>query len=140
MFLLDTNVLSELRKTKSGRADANVVAWARNVDPNLTYVSAITVHEIEIGALIMDRRDPHQGNVFRGWLENDVLPAFRGRILPVDTLVARISASFHVPDPAPFHDAMIGATAKAHDLTLVTRNIADFQRCGVSLLNPWLPH
>jgi toxin FitB len=139
MFLLDTNVVSELRKIRSGRADPKVVAWVRNVDPNLTYVSAITVHEIEIGALIMERRDPNQGITFRGWLENDVLPAFRGRVLPVDTLIARISASFHVPDPAPFHDAMIGATAKAHDFTLVTRNTADFRRCGIPLLNPWQP-
>lgn len=137
MFLLDTNVVSELRKIRLGRADKNVAQWADSLDPADLFLSAITVQELEIGVLMVERRDPSQGAVFRTWLEGYVLPAFAGRILSVDTAVAQRSASLHVPDPRPFRDSLIAATALVHGMTIVTRNVADFQSSGVSILNPW---
>ena len=137
MFLLDTNVVSELRKIRFGRADKNVEQWADSVDAVDLYVSAITVQELEVGVLLAERRDPPQGVIFRAWLESHVLPAFAGRILPVDTAVAQRCAALHVPDPRPAMDSLIAATALVHGMTLVTRNVADFQSSGVVLLNPW---
>lgn len=137
MFLLDTNVVSELRKIRLGRADANVARWADSVDAADLYLSAITVQELEIGVLLAQRRDPQQGAIFRTWLNRQVLPAFAGRILPVDTAVARRSAGLHVPDPRPLSDGLIAGTALVHGMTVVTRNIGDFAPMGVALLNPW---
>lgn len=137
MFLLDTNVVSELRKIRLGRADANVARWADGVDAADLYLSAITVQELEIGVLLAQRRDPQQGAIFRTWLDRQVLPAFAGRILPVDTAVARRSAGLHVPDPRPLSDGLIAGTALVHGMTVVTRNIGDFAPMGVALLNPW---
>lgn len=137
MLLLDTNVVSELRRVRLGKADANVAAWAETVDAADLYVSAITVQEIEIGILLAERRDPEQGRIFRIWLDRHVLPAFAGRILPVDTEVALRSARLHVPDPRPIRDGLIAATALVHGLTVVTRNVADFAPTGVRTLNPW---
>lgn len=137
MFLLDTNVVSELRKIRLGRADANVARWADSVDAADLYLSAITVQELEIGVLLAQRRDPQQGAIFRTWLDRQVLPAFAGRILPVDTAVARRSAGLHVPDPRPLSDGLIAGTALVHGMTVVTRNVGDFAPMGVALLNPW---
>jgi predicted nucleic acid-binding protein len=137
MFLLDTNVISELRKVRLGRADKNVAQWADSVDAIDLYLSAITIQELELGVLLVERREPTQGAIFRTWLENHVLPAFSGRILPVDIAVAQRCALLHVPDPRPAMDSLIAATALVHGLTLVTRNVADFQSSGVVLLNPW---
>lgn len=137
MFILDTNVVSELRKIRLGRADPQVALWADSVDSVDLYVSAITVQELEIGVLLAERRDPRQGALFRAWLDNHVLPAFAGRILPVDTAVALRSAKLHVPDPRPVRDCLIAATALVHGLTVVTRNTVDFEATGVPLLNPW---
>jgi toxin FitB len=139
MYLLDTNVVSELRKVHSGRADSNVAKWADGVDASNLYLSAITVQELEIGVLLAERRDAVQGAVLRTWLERQVLPAFMGRILPVTTDVARRSARLHVPDPQPLRDGLIAATALTHSMTLVTRNLVDFTPTGVPTLNPWLP-
>lgn len=137
MFVLDTNVVSELRKIRLGRADKCVAQWADSVDSVDLYLSAITVQELEIGVLLAERRDPPQGAIFRVWLDSHVLPAFAGRILPVDTAVARRSAKLHVPDPRPVRNCLIAATALVHGMTVVTRNIADFEPSSVPLLNPW---
>jgi len=137
MWILDTNVVSELRKVRLGRADARVAVWADSVEPVDLYLSAITVQELEIGVLLVERRDPTQGAVFRAWLNTQVLPAFADRILPVDTAVAQCSAKLHVPNPRPVRDGLIAATALVHGMTIVTRNVADFEPCGVRLLNPW---
>jgi hypothetical protein len=137
MFLLDTNVVSELRKIRLGRADKNVARWADSVDAADLYLSAITVQELEMGVLLVERRDPPQGAIFRSWFESHVLPAFAGRILPVDTAVAQRCAALHVPDPRPAMDSLIAATAIVHGMTLVTRNVADFQSSGVIIINPW---
>jgi predicted nucleic acid-binding protein len=101
------------------------------------FLSAITIQELEIGVLLVMRRDPEQGSIFQTWLDDRVLPAFAGRVLPVDTTVACRSAAFHVPNPGPFRDSLIAATALVHKMTLVTRNVADFQLFGVPLINPW---
>jgi predicted nucleic acid-binding protein len=137
MFLLDTNVISELRKAGDGKADANVVAWLTSVDATTIYLSAITLMEIELGILRVGRRDPSQGARLRTWMDQHILPEFADRTLPVDTAVALRCAPLHVPDPRPERDAFIAATALAHSMTVVTRNIADFAPTGVPLLNPW---
>jgi predicted nucleic acid-binding protein len=137
MFLLDTNVISELRKVRAGRADCNVATWARTVPAASLFLSAIVVQELEIGILLAERRNPRQGAILRAWLDEHVLPAFSERILPVDTAVARRSAALYVPDPRPIRDGLIAATALVHGMTVVTRNVADFVPTGVSVLNPW---
>jgi toxin FitB len=135
MYLLDTNVLSELRRRD--RTDPKVAAWADDIDAGDLFLSAITILEIEAGTLMVQRRDEAQGAMLRAWIDGKVLPAFAGRILPVDTVVAQRCARLHVPDPRAERDALIAATALAHRLTVATRNIADFQAMGVGLLNPW---
>jgi predicted nucleic acid-binding protein len=137
MFLLDANVVSELRKVRSGRADANVVAWSRETPGTSLYLSVIVIQELEIGVLQIERRDAPQGALLRAWLEDHVLPVFANRILPVDVAVARRSAELHAPDARPYRDSLILATALVHGMTLVTRNVADFDGCGVPILNPW---
>ncbi len=135
MFLLDTNVLSELRRRD--RTDPKVAAWADGVHPGDLFLSAITILEIEAGTLMLQRRDQRQGAMLRAWIDDKVLPAFEGRILPVDTAVAQRCARLHVPDPRAERDALIAATARVHRLTVATRKIADFQAMGVALLDPW---
>ncbi len=137
MFLLDTNVISELRKAGDGKADANVVAWLSSVDATTFYLSVVTLMEIELGILRVERRDPPRGARLRAWMDHHVLPEFADRILSVDTAVALRCAPLHVPDPRPERDAFIAATALAHGMTVVTRNLADFAPTGVPLLNPW---
>lgn len=135
MFLLDTNVLSELRR--EDRADVHVAAWARSVDHLQIYLSAITILEIEAGTLLLARRDAQQGRVLRTWIDGQVLPAFDGRILAVDTAVAQRCAQLHVPDRRAERDALIAATALVHRLKVVTRNAADFMPMGLDPINPW---
>jgi len=137
MYLLDTNVVSELRKVQAGRADERVARWAGVVEAKDLFLSAICVQELEIGVLRAEHRDAAQGSLLRAWLETRVLPAFAGRILAVDTAVARASARLHVPDPRPVRDALIAATALVHGMTVATRNVGDFSPTGVPIVNPW---
>ena len=137
MYLLDTNVVSELRKAKSGKADKNVIAWAESIPVINLHLSVITILEIETGILLVERRDPAQGAVLRSWLNSHVFPAFSGRILAVDVSVAQCCAKLHVPDPRSDRDAIIAATALIHGMTVVTRNTDDFESTGVKILNPW---
>lgn len=137
MYLLDTNVVSELRKVRSGKASPNVAAWAETVETEELYLSVISIQELEIGVLLCQRRDPTQGARLLSWLDNHVLPAFAGRILPVDTAVARRSAKLHIPDPRPVRDALIAATGLVHGMAVVTRNLSDFVPTGVQIINPW---
>lgn len=136
MFLLDTNVLSELRRPDW--ANAGVVAWAAETDPVDLFVSAITLFEIEVGAALVARRDPAQGLLLRAWIDGHVMPTFKDRTLPVDAAVAQRCARLHVPDRQPQNDSLIAATALVHRLTLVTRNTRDFEPMRVPILNPWL--
>jgi toxin FitB len=137
MYVLDTNVVSELRKAKAGKADPKVTAWARAVPASHLYVSAVTVLELETGILLLERRDPNQGYLLRTWMNEHVLPAFAGRVLPVDTAVAQQCARLHVPDRRADRAALIAATALVHGMTVVTRNLDDFDPMGVRLLDPW---
>lgn len=137
MFVLDTNVVSELRKVRFGKADANVAAWAQAVDAAALFVSAITILELELGVLLIERKDAVQGAMLRAWLDLQVLPEFAGRTLPVNSAVAQRCARLHVPDKRGERDALIAATALVHGMTVVTRNLADFRPTGVNLLNPW---
>jgi predicted nucleic acid-binding protein len=135
MFLLDTNVISELRRPE--RANRNVAAWAGAFPAASFFLSVISILEIEIGALQLSRKDSAQGTVLRAWIDEQILPHFGGRVLPVDTSLAQRCARLHVPDPRSERDALIAATALVHSLTVVTRNTADFASAGVALLNPW---
>ncbi|MBV6272973.1 type II toxin-antitoxin system VapC family toxin [Alcaligenaceae bacterium CGII-47] len=139
MYLLDTNVLSELRKAGDGRADPHVIKWLSSVDAANLYISAITTMELEIGILRIERRDPTQGARLRTWFSAQVLPEFAERTLAVDTQVAVRCARLHVPDPRAERDALIAATALVHSMTVVTRNTADFGATGAQLINPWIP-
>lgn len=136
MHLLDTNVLSELRKSER-TADPQVRAWVAARRPSALFLSVVTVLEVEIGIARLERRDRHQAQAIRAWLEEDVLGSFAGRFLPVDLAVARRAARLHVPDPSPERDALIAATAIEHDLSVVTRNVADFESMGVAIVDPW---
>lgn len=138
MFILDTNVVSELRKAKAGKADNNVTAWAMSVMPASLFLSSITILELELGVLLIERRDPEQGAILRNWMDGHVLPAFAGRVLAVDTAVAQCCARLHVPDPRADRDAIIAATAIVHGMTVVTRNVADFSLINVQVFNPWV--
>jgi predicted nucleic acid-binding protein len=137
MYLLDTNVVSEARKIGDGRSDMNVARWLAAQDAATLFISVVTVMELEIGVKRIERRDEAQGLLLRTWLTDKVIPAFSGRILPIDLETARICASLHVPDPRAERDALIAATALAKRLTVVTRNLSDFQKTGVRLLDPW---
>jgi len=137
MFILDTNVVSELRKIRLGKANENVAKWADSVIAADLYLSVITIQELEIGVLLAERKDPTQGSVLRIWMDNHVLPAFDGRILAVCTSVALRSAVLNVPDYRPVRDGLIAATALVHGMTVVTRNVADFEPTGARTFNPW---
>lgn len=138
MYLLDTNVISELRKFAAGTADTLVSAWVRNTPTPTLFTSVICIHELEHGVLMAERSDPAKGEVLRQWLDGSVIPAFAHRMLGIDLAVVRQAARLHVPNPAPFRDALIGATALVHRLVVVTRNVRDFERFdGLQVLNPW---
>ena len=137
MYILDTNVVSELRKAKSGKVDKQVVKWADSVSATSLFLSVLTVLELETGILLIERRDPSQGAILRSWLNVHVLPVFSDRIIPFDTAIAQCCAKLHVPDQRSDRDAIIAATALVHGMTVVTRNISDFEPTGVEILNPW---
>lgn len=138
MFLLDTTTVSELRKVRSGKANPGVASWAEDAQSGQLFLSAITIHELEHGVLLAERTAPDRGGILRTWLDRSVAKAFAERVLPVDEAVARRAAALHVPDPAPFRDALIGATAILHNMTVVTRNECDFKRFdGLPVVNPW---
>lgn len=137
MFLLDTNVVSELGKVRVGKADPNLSGWVESVDAAELYVSVITLMELELGVLSIERKDAARGAMLRSWLEQHVLPEFSGRSLPIDTAVAQRCARLHVPDRRGERDALIAATALVHGMSVVTRNVVDFEHTGVPLLDPW---
>ena len=129
MYLVDTNVVSELRKAKN--AHPRVRAWADALPAESLYLSVISILELEIGILLLERRDRRQG------ADGHVLPTFSDRILAVDTRVAQRCAALHVPDPRSDRDALIAATALVHEMTVVTRNVSHFQPIGIPVFNPW---
>ena len=133
-YLLDTNVISELRKR---RGDAGVSAWVTGRSATELAISVVTVVEIEVGIRRRARSDPGQAAALARWFEDRVLVGFEGRILPLDLAAARRVAPLHVPDPASQHDALIAGTALSRSLTVVTRNVRDFERTGVAVIDPW---
>ena len=135
MYLLDTNVISELRRPD--KADRNVLAWANSAPATNFFMSAISILEIELGARLIERKDAVQGAALRSWIDDHILVRFEGRILAIDTAVAQRCAQLHVLNPRAERDALIAATALVHGLTVVTRNVGNFGPTGVTLLNPW---
>ena len=135
MYLVDTNVVSELRKGR--KADRSVRMWAQALPPASFYLSVLSILELEIGILLVERRDRKQGRILRAWMDGHVLPSFSGRILAVDTVVAQRCAALHVPNPRSDRDALIAATALVHGMTVVSRNLAHFEPTGVAVINPW---
>ena len=135
MYILDTNVVSELRKAK--KADPRVRMWAQTLPAASLYLSAISILELEIGILLLERRDRKQGATLRTWMDGRVLPAFSGRILAIDAAVAQRCAALQVPNPRSDRDALIAATALVHGMSVVTRNVSHFRPMGVVLVNPW---
>lgn len=135
MYLLDTNVVSEIRK--GPRANSHVITWAQNVSTASLFLSVISILEIDIGICQKERQDPSQGAVLRTWLNTHVLPAFSERTINIDIAIAQRCAKLHIPDRRSERDALIAATALVHGFIMVTRNIRDFENTGVELLNPW---
>lgn len=138
-YLLDTNVVSELRKSER-RADRSVRSWVASRAPSDLYLSAVTILEVEIGISRLIRRDHAQAGRLQTWLEDELIKVFSGRILPIGVSVARRAGRLHAPDPRPERDALIAATAAVHDLTVVTRNVDDFEPMGVAIIDPWSHH
>nr|VFK20616.1 MAG: hypothetical protein BECKLFY1418C_GA0070996_10764 [Candidatus Kentron sp. LFY] len=135
MFILDTNVVSALRRPE--KADPKLTAWASAIPATSFFLSSITVLELELGTLLKERKDREQGTVLRAWLDHQVLPRFEGRIIAVDSTVARCCAGLHVPNRSAERDALIAASALVHGMTVATRNVADFAPMGVGIFNPW---
>ena len=137
MYVLDTNVISELRQGKPNQSP-EVRAWAASMPASQLFLSAICLLELEKGVLALERRTLPQGSALRAWLTG-VRATFSGRILPFTDNTAMLCAAMHVPNPRSDRDAMIAATAFEHGMTVVTRNVADFSGTGVQLLNPFVP-
>lgn len=137
-YLLDTNVVSELRKIGDGKADPNLVAWIGREDAASFFISVVTILELERGILGVQRRDPKQGAMLRTWLDYHIRPEFAGRIVPIDDAVATRCAHLHIPDRRNEADALIAATALVQGLTVVTRNVKDFEGTGAIIVDPWL--
>jgi predicted nucleic acid-binding protein len=137
MLLLDTNVVSELRKVSHGRTDANFIAWSKGLRWADLFVSAITVYELEIGVSRLETYDSVQGTALRAWLHGKMLPRFESRILPVDREIALRSAHLQLSRTRQVEDTLIAATASFHHMPVVTRNVGDFDDTGVTVINPW---
>lgn len=142
MYLLDTNVVSEMRKPRTATRqrsgmNSRVATWAENTSSASMYISAITLMEVELGTLLMERKYVAQGAVLRNWMSDQLMPAFESRVLIVDSQIALQCALLQVPNPKSYRDSLIAATAIVHGMTVVTRNTSDFQMPGVRLLNPW---
>ena len=133
-YLLDTNVISELRK--GDRCDANVMAWYAGVEETDIFLSVLVLGEMRRGIERIRRRDPAQTVVFERWLEETTLK-FAGRILPIDELIVEAWGRTYYVRNAPVVDGLLAATALAHDMTMVTRNVSDVEGLGVRVLNPF---
>lgn len=132
-YLIDTNVLSELRRPKRS---PSVVAWFSSVSPDDLYLSVLTLGELRQGIESMRRKDPAAANALERWF-NGICADFSEKLLPVDVAIAERWGRLSHQQPIPSIDGLLAATAAVHDLTIVTRNIADFERSGVPFMNPF---
>jgi toxin FitB len=137
VYLLDTNVVSEMKRISAGHGHARVSHWLGQVEDSSLYLSAITVLELELGCLLMERWDKSQGEVLRRWL-SAMMDRYHDRIIAIDAAVANRAAALHVPNPRESHDAWIAATALTHRYTVVTRNVGDFSIDDLTVINPWI--
>lgn len=137
MYLLDTPVVAELRKAKSGKADPGVVNWASSVARQNMYISALSLLELESGVASAERRDRPLGDALRTWLDDQVMHAFDGRVLAVDAAVVKKRAALPFSDPKADRDALLAATALVHGLTVVTRHVSNFRVGRVKVFSPW---
>ncbi|WP_298047215.1 type II toxin-antitoxin system VapC family toxin [uncultured Cardiobacterium sp.] len=135
MYLLDTNIISELKKLDSGKIHPQVQRWAYSINLMQTKISVVSIIEIRTGILSLARKDQAQAASLDNWFTNRLLPAYRTRTLSVETEVALICAQLHISAKRPINDAYIAATAIAHNLTPVTRNVRDFQGLPLMLEN-----
>jgi toxin FitB len=134
MYLLDTGVVAELRKAKSGKVDPGLVAWATGVARHSLFLSSVTLLELHMAATDAGRKDKAAGLALTHWITDQVAPAFEGRILPVDAAVVRRCALLSYAD---HRDGLLAATALEHGLTLATRNVAAYKVGKPKLFNPW---
>ena len=137
MYLLDTNVVSELRKANTPNIDSNVESWAKTVPVGELHISVISVQEIQTGIDLKMRKDEVQAIRLQEWFNENVLKTFENRIVPIDEAIALVCAKLHVPNKRPYADSLIAASANHHNMTLVTRNVGDFEGLTTKLLNPW---
>lgn len=133
-YLVDTNVISELRKGQ--RCDPGVASWFAEVSSSEIYLSVLTVGEIRKGIENIRRRDPRTAEILEAWLR-ELVASHSERILPIDEVITEQWGRFNVPDPLSVLDSLLAATASVHGLTLVTRNVKDVERTGVACLNPF---
>ena len=134
-YLLDTNVVSEIRKKAP---NANVLAFVADISSADIHISVLTIGEIKIGIERLRRKDPGQADALDRWLAG-LKTTYANRIIRVDARIAEEWGRLNVPDPLPVIDGLLAATARCHSWTLVTRNTADLANCGVALLNPFEP-
>lgn len=137
MLFLDTNVVSEIRLVSSGKADLRFIEWVKQMDTRHCWTSAVVLMELERGVLRMERKDPVQGGNLRYWFNTTVRSLFENRVLKIDHTTAQICAKLHIPNKRPENDAWIAASCIQHNLSLVTRNVADFQNLDIELINPF---
>lgn len=138
MYLLDTNIISEIRKINLKTANIGVTQWAENNHKDLMYISVISLFELEKGVLNLERKDAQQGKIYRDWLDNKVKPTFENRILSITPQTVLICAKMHIPDKKSLTDSLIAATAIENNLTVITRNEKDFIPTGAKILNPFI--
>ena len=135
-FLLDTNVLSELRK--GARVDVNVQRWLASVDEDLIFLSVLVTGEIRRGIEAIRKRDPRAATALERWLDN-LMQAYSDRVLPVDAATADEWGRLDARGSLPVVDGLLAATAQVHDLTFVTRNVKDVIATGIDVLDPFAP-
>jgi predicted nucleic acid-binding protein len=134
-YLLDTVTISAFRR--NGRTPPEVLEWTASLDEPCHYLSVISLNEIRFGIRTVEVKDPAFGQDLHRWYQSIVEEERFYRILPVDRAIAEIAALYRADHETPYYDSLIAATAKVHGLTLATRNTADFQATGISLVNPW---